>query len=93
MDAIKNVINELTTAYPKYKFTKARNTYSATAIINIKVLPGNEDLAYYGGDSCGYCVLDHTFYDIKKFIQTKLPECRVIDFINGCKSGSFEIYD
>jgi hypothetical protein len=91
MDAIKNVINELTANYPNYKFTKARNTYSAVAIINIKTLSGNEDLAYYGGDSCGYCVLDRTFYDIKKFIQAKLPEYKVIDFINGCKSGSFEI--
>ena len=93
MDAINAVINELAVTYPNYKFTKAKTTYSAVAIINIKTLPGNEDLAYYGGDCCGYCVLDRTFYDIKKFIQAKLPEYKVIDFIDGTKKGFFEIHN
>ena len=92
MDAIKAVINELTITYPKFKFTKASTTYSAVAIINIKCMPGEQDLAYYGGDSCGYCVLDNTFYDIKKFIQNKLTDYRIIDFVNGNRSGSFEIH-
>lgn len=91
MEGIKAIINELNTTFPSFKFTNARETYSADAIINVKVKAGEEDLAYYGGDSCGYCVLNQDFYTIKKMLKTKLPNCRVIDFIDGKRSGHYEL--
>ena len=91
MEGIKSIINELSTTFPKFKFSNVRETYSVDAIINVKVKVGEADLAYYGGDSCGYCVLNQEFYTIKKMLQAKLPNCRVIDFIDGKRSGHFEL--
>ena len=89
---IKNVINELSELFPNYKFSKAGTVYQAEAIINIRCKPGTEDLAYYGGDDYGYCVLGSVFYDIKKHIQSAFPEYKVIDFINSKRTGQFELH-
>lgn len=91
-DQINNVINELSNLYPSYKFTQAATTYQAEAIINMKCKAGTEDIAYYGGDSCGYCVLGSDFNDITKYVKTAFPGYRVIDFVDGKRKGHFEIH-
>lgn len=92
MASIQAVIKELGTLYPKFKFTKASVTYQAEAIINVRCKEGTEDLAYYGGDSCGYCTIGSDFWDIKKHLKAVLPEYKVIDFIDGNRKGHFELH-
>ena len=89
---IKAVIEELSSLYPNYKFTKAREVYQAEAIINMKCKAGVEDLAYYGGDSCGYCTIGSDFRDINNYIKKAFPGYRVIHFIDGNRKGHFEIH-
>ena len=89
---IKNVIDELSNLFPGYKFSKEGTVYQAEAIINIRCKPGIEDLAYYAGDDYGYCVLDHTFYDIHNHIKAAFPEYNVIDFIDSKRTGHFELH-
>ena len=92
-NSIQQIIKELGTAYPNLKFTKARTVYQAEAIINVRCAEGTEDLAYYGGDSCGYCSLGSDLINIKKYLQSALPEYRIIDFIDGNRKGHFEIHN
>ena len=91
-NTIQQLIKELNTQYPNFKFTRANTTYQAEAIINVKCKAGTEDLAYYGGDSCGYCVLGSDFGKIEKHIKAALPEYRIMDFIDGNRKGHFEIH-
>ena len=90
---IQALIKELSNQYPNYKFTVADTTYQAKAIINVKCKAGTEDLAYYGGDSCGYCVLGSDFGGMEKQIKAALPEYRIMDFIDGNRKGHFEIHN
>jgi hypothetical protein len=85
---IKNLITELKQTYPNFKISLARNSYSADSIINIKT---NEEIAYYGGDDLGYIPLNKTYHNLVNTIKSKL-DCRIIDFIEGIKKCSFEIY-
>lgn len=89
---IKEAIKKLEGLFPSYKFSKARTVYQAKAIINIRCKPGTEDLAYYGGDDCAYCVLGTTFYDIKNYIKNAFPGYKVIEFIDGKRTGHFELH-
>ena len=92
---ITSIINELSATYPKYKFSRVNKTYEAKAIINVKCKPGEEDLAYYGGDDYGYCAYSESasdFVDIRQIIKDHWPNCRVSTFIDGKRSGSFAIY-
>ena len=93
--SISSLIKELNTAFPDYTFTNVRDTYSADAIIRIrsKALPNKDtDLAYYGGDRCGYIPYSN-FTEIYKFLKSKLTTCRCVsDFIDGPRKGFFEIY-
>jgi hypothetical protein len=89
---VNNIIKELNNQYPNYKFTKAGTTYQAEAIINMKCKPGVEDLAYYGGDSVGYCSLGSDFWNIKKYIKAACPDYKVIEFIDGNRKGHFELH-
>ena len=89
---IQNVTKELSAQYPNFKFTKASTTYQAEAIIKVRCKEGTEDIAYYGGDSVGYCTLGPDLWDIKKYIKASLPEYRVIDFVDGNRKGHFEIH-
>ena len=93
MANIQSLIKELSDKYPNYKFNKASNTYQAEAIIKVRCKEGVEDLAYYGGDSCGYCSLGSDFIDIENQIKASLPEYKVMDFIDGNRKGHFEIYN
>ena len=92
MTDIQQLIKELNTMYTNFKFTKAGTTFKAEAIINIRCKEGTEDLAYYGGDSCGYCSLGSSLVDIEKHIKASLPEYKVIDFIDGNRKCHFELY-
>ena len=89
---IKNVIKELSNLFPTHKFLEEDTLYTAEAAINIRCKPGTEDLAYYSGDDYGYCVLDHTFYDIHNHIKSAFPEHKVIEFIDSKRTGHFEIH-
>ena len=89
---IKNVISDLSDLFPNYKFSKEAMTYQAEAIINIKCRPGVEDLAYYAGDDYGYCVLGSEFYNIKKYLKSVFHDHKVIDFIDGKRTGHFELH-
>ena len=90
---IQQLIKELNTLYPKYRFSKSSKTYQAEAIINIRCKEGVMELAYYGGDSCGYIVLGSDFKNIFEHIKAALPEYKVIDFIDNNRKGHFEIYN
>ena len=91
---ISNLVKELNNTFPDFKFSNLTETYNVDAIIKIqsKTVPGKvTDLAYYGGNDCGY-IPYHNFTDVYKFIKSKLSTCRrVSDFIDGTRKGFFEI--
>lgn len=90
---VNKIIKELSALYPDFKFSKSSTTYQAEAIINVRCKEGAKDLAYYAGDTCGYCPLSSELEDIEKYIKAALPEYRVIDFIDGNRKGHFEIHN
>ena len=90
--SIQQVIKELSTLYPNYKFNKASNTYQAEAVIKVRCKEGVEDLAYYGGDSCGYCALGTDLGNIETYIKEAFPEYKIMDFIDGNRKGHVEFY-
>lgn len=92
VDGMQKVIKELNTLYPKYRFSKSNKTYQAEAIINIRCKEGVMELAYYGGDSCGYIVISHDFKNILEHIKAAFPDYKVIEFIDGNRKGHFELH-
>ena len=93
---IKNIVTKLKTEYDDINFSLARKTYNAFAIINFKSKPGTDDLAWYGGDDCGY-ECDGYVRNILKTIQSdedfKNLGLRANFFLDGTRSGCVEIYN
>lgn len=89
---IRTIINELNTKFPNFKFSQSYKTGKATAIIKIQAKVGTDNIAYYGGDSCGYVVTNSEFKQIYQYIKSLVPSYRVIDFVDGIRKGFFEIY-
>ena len=90
---IKTIINELNTKFSDFKFSQIHETYKAVAVIKIQAKPGAEDIAYYGGDDYGYIVTNPEFKQIYSYIESLIPNYRVLDFVDGIRKGFFEIYE
>ena len=92
---IKNIVAELETKYTDIKFSLARNTYDAFAIIKFAAKPGTYDLAWYQNTDVGY-IADDIIYDINSYtknsIDFKNAGMRVDYYIDNCRSGEFVIY-
>jgi hypothetical protein len=88
---IRTIINELNTKFPNFKFSQSHETDKPLTIIKVKSKPGTDDIAYYGGDSCGYVVTNSEFKQIYRYIKSLVPNYRVIDFVDGIRKGFFEI--
>lgn len=91
---IKNVIKEMKTKYPKYKFSIKKESYSCLLILDIKPIDKDETFAYYGGNSCGY-VVDNRMYwtlynEFKNNSDLQTLGIRVFDFIVNSKTMELE---
>lgn len=93
---IKNLVAKLNVEYGDIDFSQALETYSAFAIIKFKSKPGYSNIAWYGGDNCGY-ECDGYVRSILKTVQSdedfKNLGLRANFFLDGTRSGCVEIYN
>lgn len=92
---IQNIVTMLQTGYDDISFSLALDTSSAFTIM-FESKPGTDDLAWYGGDDCGYecdSYVRSILQTIKSDEDFKNLGMRANFFLDGTRSGCVEIYN
>lgn len=94
VSVVKEVIKQIKSKFPNYKFSICRDSCNSLVILKIKPVDKTEDFAYYGGDSCGYIVCNNMYRTIvdefKNNSDLKLFDIRVFEYIENSKTMELE---
>lgn len=92
---VDNIVNKLKANYPNVTISLAPKTFNAFAVVVVESKSGTDDLAYYVSDDIGYegeSIYYDITTDIKNDIDLKNAGMKVLDFIDGKRICTFEIY-
>ena len=94
VSVVKEVIKQVKSKFPNYKFSICRDSCSCLVILKIKPVDKTEEFAYYGGDSCGYIVCNDNYRiitnEFKNNSDLKLFDIRVFEYIDNSKTMELE---
>lgn len=94
VDVIKDVINEIKSKFPNYKFTINKDSYSCLLILNITPVDKSETFAYFGGNDCGY-IVDNNMYrtihnEFANHSDLTLLDIRVFAYVENSRTMQLE---
>lgn len=94
VSVVKEVIKQVKSNFPNYKFSICRDSCSCLVILRIKPIDKTEEFAYYGGDCCGYIVSNDNYRlitnEFKNNSDLNLFDIRVFDYIENSRTMELE---
>ena len=91
---IKDFVKELKKKYSMFNFTFKSETYNSNLSLFISSKKDQENISYYGGDSCGYIIYNNNYFEVLKEIKNfvKSEDIRLDNYVENNRTCSLYFY-
>jgi hypothetical protein len=91
---IKDFVKELKKKYSMFNFTFKSETYNSNLSLFISSKKDQENISYYGGDSCGYITYNNNYFEVLKEIKSfvKSEDIRLDNYVENNRTCSLYFY-